>query len=524
MPDILYQKPLLGQQINWVHPLAKGLKIALTMNEYGGITTFDYASFNRYAFAGASTAWNPDGIYFTGNGSGISAGIDLSSFFNSEQGTIVQSYIRLSAVTQFAVFCQVENVANNLPDEFQWQIHDASAVKFQPNADEAQDHWLFTADYTVYYPVGTRVVNAIKWNRSQTIMQGYKNGVPDGSQQGGAWGAANWNSTARLDVGGRPTSHAGTDFSCNGILEYWYYYEDYLSDEAINDLYKFPYAMFQQNRVRRFSVGGAALTASIADTVGVSDDLATVGTFIKVLADTLGITDTINTARNLKIALADNTGITDTTITSKSAVRSIADSVGITDTIATIKGAVRSIADSVGITDVLSKIGTFIKSFSDPVGVTDAITTSKGAVRSIDDSVGITDVLTKIGTYIRSVVDSVGVSDVLSKTGTYKRSVMDTTGITDTITTSKGVTRSIADSVGITDVLSTLLIRVVSIADTVGITDVITYIKTVVVTPFIDSISAVSGIVKSISTDSGMTKSQSKKSEINKNITGDSEL
>ena len=246
---------------------------------------------------------------------------------------------------------------------------------------------------------------------------------------------------------------------------------------------------------------GAALFASIADTIGITDTIETkvsnirnisdnvgltdvlskIGTYIRTLADNLASTDTINTTRNLKKALTDDVGITDTTTTSKGAIRSNADTVGITDVISTIKGAIRSITDTVGITDILSKIGTFIRNVADTIGITDVIASKKFVLVALADTVGITDALSKIGTFIRSIPDNIGITDVLTKIGTYKRAIADTTGITDTTTVSKGVFRSLSDTIGITDVISTVIGKLSSIADTVGITDVITFIKTTVV-------------------------------------------
>ncbi len=270
------------------------------------------------------------------------------------------------------------------------------------------------------------------------------------------------------------------------------------------------------------AAGGTAFFASLADTIGITDDINTqvgairniadnvgisdtitkIGTYIRTLADTLGMTDTINTARNLKKSMADNVGITDVITGSVFKLVSLADTIGITDILSHVGTFIRNIPDTIGITDAITTIKTAARNIADTVGITDVITSEKFVLVSLADTVGITDTLTIIGTYIRSIIDGVGITDVLAKIGTYKRSIADTAGITDTITTSKGVFRSIADTIGITDVISAIVGKVASIADTIGITDVITFIKTTVVGGRV----FISGIAKSLRI-SGSTKS-----------------
>ena len=228
-------------------------------------------------------------------------------------------------------------------------------------------------------------------------------------------------------------------------------------------------------------ITGVRAVRNIADNVGISDTITKIGTYIRTLADNLSITDTINTARNLKISMADNVGITDVITGSVFKLVTLADTVGITDVLSHVGTFIRNIPDTIGITDAITTIKTAARNIADTVGITDVITSEKFVLVSIADTVGITDTLSIIGTYIRSIIDGIGITDVLAKIGTYKRSIADTAGITDTLNASKGVVRNIADTVGITDVISAIVGKVASLADTIGITDVITYIKTTVV-------------------------------------------
>ncbi len=460
MIDILHQKPLLGRQINWAHPLAQGLVGCWLFNENsrGNVyKIYDIIS-NTY-----NLVTNNPPVWTLGKfGSSILFDDANEEYLHVAATPVEQEPFTMSAwanCDQQTSNDVVFSLADKDDTNHRW------AILFQGGAgNEIRafcDSVAGVADTVNTYTINTwhHVCGIFANISSRTIYLD-----ADITNKGINTNVRNVyeNLGDRLSIGRHGDSTPGQWFS--GKIDLPMLWNRALTEDEVEWIYREPTAMFQQNRVRWFSVGGVALTATIADTVGILDDLATVGTFIKVLADILGVTDTINTARNLKKAMAD----------------------------------------SVGITDVLSKIGTFIKSIADTVGTTDTITTSKGAIRSIADSLGITDILSKIGTY--------------------KRSVADTAGIADTTTTSKGVIRSIADSVGITDVLSALVIKVVSISDTLGITDTIATIVTAVISPFVDTISGISKIVKSISVKSGITKNQSKESKINKDTTGKSEL
>ena len=73
---------------------------------------------------------------------------------------------------------------------------------------------------------------------------------------------------------------------------------------------------------------------------------------------------------------------------------SIADTVGITDTIVPKVGNTRNITDNIGLTDVLSKIGTYIRTLADNLASTDTINTARNLKKSFADDVGITDTIT----------------------------------------------------------------------------------------------------------------------------------
>jgi len=60
-----HQKPLLGQLINWAHPLARGLVGAWVMNEGSGSKVYDLSGNGHEGVFVGNPLWVPNGIDFT---------------------------------------------------------------------------------------------------------------------------------------------------------------------------------------------------------------------------------------------------------------------------------------------------------------------------------------------------------------------------------------------------------------------------------------------------------------------------
>ena len=261
-----------------------------------------------------------------------------------------------------------------------------------------------------------------------------------------------------------------------------------------------------------------AYSRTISENEGITDTVATSRNIFKTLADSLGITDTLSTARNLFKTIADSLGITDTISRSLVKVASLSDTIGITDSLAWSIGRYLSIQDTIGITDTLTVARTLIKNIANTIGITDTISTARNIAKSLADSVGITDVLSAARKLTASLADTVGITDSISKSIVFLVSLSDTLGITDSlavslekrltiqntigisdsITTARALVLAFADNVGITDAITKSVGRIVSIADTVGITDAIDAVKGALL--LYATISDTIGITDSLST------------------------
>ena len=495
MIDILHQKPLLGRQINWAHPLAHGMVSCWLFNEGSGSKVYDIASHRYDLDFNNSPVWSLDKF---GHSPSILFNSSLSQFLGRGDLCGISDYpfsvslwfFPLNDSHDHTIFSFGDTNAapyqrirlRNTPDD------DISAVSFDGSSGQA------VAGDTYTVNSWNHICAVYASNTSRAI---YLNGGNKGTN------ATDIDFDAGLDnttIGAQRTGGGSEQFS-SGKIDIPMIWNRVLFDDEVEWLFREPIVMFQQNRARMFSVGGIAVFASIsdsfgisdtivtktgyirsaADSVGISDVLTRIATYIRSLASNLATTDTINTARNLKRSTAENVGVTDTVTIKKSVFVILADALSITDVITRIITFVRSIPDALAISDTLTTIRSIVRSIADGVGITDVLTSEKFILVAIADNVGITDTLTTIGTFIRSVIDGLGISDIISRIGTFIRSESDSVGVTDVLTPTKGVFRSIADGVGITDVLAAIVGKLSSIVTTLGITDVLTFIRTTVV-------------------------------------------
>ncbi len=493
MIDLLHQKPLLGRQINWAHPLAKRLVGCWVINEGSGNKVYDIASHKYDLDFNNSPIWVPGK-----DGAAIDFTAGSSQYLEINVG-ILQAYPITMACWFRANDITTDYVLMGLVDQSE------TSVRFlmMANGTAGGDPIRAFAD-AGRQALTTTGYSANTWHHACVIYENVndRSAYIDGGSKG-TESSADSVTTANLDRFSICRAGDLTPSSYfDGQIDIPMVWNRILSDDEVEWLHREPYSMFQQNRARLFSVtGGIAVFASISDGLGISDTITTttgharsivdsvgisdvltrIATYIRSLAVNLATTDTINTARNLKRSMAENVGVTDTVTTKKFVLVALSDNLGITDVITRIITFFRSIPDTLAISDTLATIRTISRSIADGVGITDVVTSEKFILVAIADNVGITDTLTRIGTFIRSVVDGVGITDVISRIGTFIRSQDDNVGVTDTLTPTKGVFRTVADGVGITDVITAILGKLSSIADSLGITDILTFIRTTVV-------------------------------------------
>ena len=251
MIDILHQKPLLGRQINWAHPLGKHIIGVWPMNEGSGNKIYD----------------------LSGNGNdGTFSGMDGSNWVPGRKGHALdfdggyidfgdRDILDITDQISLCVWATFDATGNQLfaphkylstGDQRSYRLYAFGAapfnISFAISSTGASGGALteitvggeIAADGEWYFIVGT--LNA-------TTMRLYVNGIEIGSSghSGGIHPG-----TAPLYFG-RDQATARHD----GLLDFSIIYDWGLTAEEVQWLYRDSSAMFQQNRVRRFSIPAA---------------------------------------------------------------------------------------------------------------------------------------------------------------------------------------------------------------------------------------------------------------------------
>lgn len=227
-----WQKPFRGQQINKSHPLAKGLVGAWVMNEGTGNTVFDLSG-NGNPATNNGADWIPDGFDF--NGSGGYLAINDGDFLDFEGATesfsVVFSFRPDNVLSHQALLYKMD--ANN---DF-WRIHIWNDNKITASLD-AIDFSTSTGRFTT----GNIYHIAVVFNKNKN-GEIYVDGIQDGTPV--ALNNEVMNISYQSVLIGRAPGVEPYYF--NGRMYYAYIYNRALSSDEVSNLYREPYAMFQQS-------------------------------------------------------------------------------------------------------------------------------------------------------------------------------------------------------------------------------------------------------------------------------------
>lgn len=246
--------------------------------------------------------------------------------------------------------------------------------------------------------------------------------------------------------------------------------------------------------------GGSALTASPADSVGITDSVTasiTGSSLTASPADTAGITDSAGTAVARAVTVGDSIGITDTGAPQQLDIgMTLAESIGLTDSAGSTSARALNVADNVGLLDATTVTADRTSGVSDTVGITDTSQADKGQSAAASDSVGVTDAASTVNDRTSSPVDTVGLSDGVGVDAARALAASESIGLTDSVQADKGQLSNVADTVGLTDATATIADRFVVPADVVGLTDSVSVVAIRLVT-----VTDTAGITDSVQAD-----------------------
>ena len=246
MIDILHQKPMLGKQINWAHPLAKGLVGCWLFNEGSGSRVYDIAS-HRYDLDFFNTpTWVPgkDGpaIFFV---KGSSEYLERNTSIASVEPITVAGWFRTTDTTAFGmIWCSAVAAETN------------ERLIIQYRGDIGGDPLEITTDGGASGPAQTgNGFSSNVWHHFCGIFAANNNRTiyldANIANKGNNTGARAVYIPDRMAIGRECGS---TPYYFDGDVSEVMLWNRMLTEDEILWHYRDSHAMFQQNRVRWFSI------------------------------------------------------------------------------------------------------------------------------------------------------------------------------------------------------------------------------------------------------------------------------
>jgi hypothetical protein len=243
------QKPPLGSQINWSHPLSKGLVGCWLMNEGSGDRIYDLSGKgNNGSLVGANTLWNPGYINAPGNGGHyITFGYKPSFVFGASDFTISIKMVKNAASTTYSnafFICRGSSGADSNTNSFRWLLSNDG------NDEKSVFQIRFTgASVAVVGPSDLVIgrIYTLTVMRSGDNLFHFTDGVLDGTVSG-ATGTITGTGNYPLNIGAYATTTTGSS-SANAKVYHLSIYNRALSPQEVSQLYQSPYAMFERRPV-----------------------------------------------------------------------------------------------------------------------------------------------------------------------------------------------------------------------------------------------------------------------------------
>jgi hypothetical protein len=138
------------------------------------------------------------------------------------------------------------------------------------------------------------------------------------------------------------------------------------------------------------------LTDSGADTITLTDAVATAVDYARSPADTIALTDGVQIVLDLNRAVGDTIGLTDTATAALDLGRTQADVIGLTDQAVATVDFGRQPSDLIALTDAATAALDAQRSPADSILLTDQASPTLDASRGVADVIGLTDTVTAV--------------------------------------------------------------------------------------------------------------------------------
>ncbi len=256
MIDILHQKPLLGRQINWAHPLAKGLVGSWVMNEGSGNKVFDLSG-NRNEGTLQNMAendWVPGesghALDFDGSDDDgdLSNPPSLTNIFDDGGSIVCNVYIHSLGGSDAGRIISAQDGGGAGWLLFTGDVAGPDFIILEQVFSGGSGVWISSI-----FPFNTWRQIIVTYNNSSVTINPkiYYSGISQTVVENTTpIGIRVDDTNITKHIGNIGQQSRGYD----GLIEYIHIYDHILLQDEATRIYQEPFAMFQQNRVRWFSI------------------------------------------------------------------------------------------------------------------------------------------------------------------------------------------------------------------------------------------------------------------------------
>jgi hypothetical protein len=244
------QKPPVGSQIDWGHPLSNGLVACFLMNEGGGNKVSNLQDGSKGTFNGTKMIWKDNGIYVP-TGGNYNDGIifknrgAIDNNFTQATWVFLYNCIDAGSSNYGYIYDRADGFdirhlsdANHLTSDINYSV-----TPLRVATTTILNTWVTYAMVFTSLPIGK-----IQW---------YKNGIK--AESGTNSFTFQSLNTGNIGIAGQST---GGTRSIHGGLKYLYLYSRALSSSEIQQLYIDPYCFIKQNY--RMYAPAQAITPQLA--------------------------------------------------------------------------------------------------------------------------------------------------------------------------------------------------------------------------------------------------------------------
>jgi hypothetical protein len=236
------QKPPLGSQINWAHPLARGLVGCWLMNEGSGNKIWDSVKGRPGIAATGIPLWTGDGVGFSGASGNFNCGIIPMA--GMQNFTVVGIFRVVVDSGELVLFSN--------------QTYWTGSIKITYQSAYNRMSSSYLDDSGGYTAVVINAPGGIALNKNQfVVFSGGRSDLLSRFSQFSDTGMVTSTTASGFGIRNSPTTEQWSVGHINAIVSFCAIYDRVLSQNDVFALYQSPYAMFERRPVWMDYYGGS---------------------------------------------------------------------------------------------------------------------------------------------------------------------------------------------------------------------------------------------------------------------------